>query len=278
MYIGTSSELNGFINGAALNNYASSAYFDNTQFNDDYSNNLSSPTSSVSDAYHIVSGLVSFASPGAYSSVATSAADAPGRLRSSTFAEAAGDSSQAFATGTSILADTVTLSSPATIHIAGLLDGYLAASGFASAQVSLKLYFVSPFSSGEEGQHDSYGGYEFDDTVNGDLSDGGTSPLYPGSPSIAQPFSFDVDLPAGDTFVYTELSTTSNAETITQGGILYGGSSNSDFSHTLNFSLSVPDGITLTTSSGLLAIPEPATLSLVTLLFPFLSRRRRPIA
>lgn len=229
---------------------------------DEYHNDPGLGTGNQSDSYHVITEPMTFGDESAYSSSAASVNESSGQLHAGSYAEATGygigsAENEADSGSVAALSDEFTLSHAATVDMSGTLDGIFGALGSSDADYSLEIGFWQNASA-------TYGGLSLSDQMYGFQE---TEFAYPGDDSTSLPFNLSVDLP-GDSPVYffAQLTTDTSAGTP-------GGQAASDFSHTLNFNLALPDGVTATSLNGLpfnggtngppAPTPEPGTIVLL---------------
>lgn len=208
---------------------------------------------------------------------------ASGALRAAVGASTApGQGYSAFGDAGAAFGDTITLSQAATVTLSGSLEGYNL--GWNSA-VEIDMYFAFfdpasfqtclPNTDGAYPCANAYGGIytryaaTYPDAT-GIMAESGPEPQYP--------FSLPVNLPAGNSTLLAGLALYSTSA-CSVCDLTSSGAAALDFSHTLQFGLSAPSGVTITSLDGIpvggSAVPEPSSFLLSAPVLALICMRRR---
>jgi hypothetical protein len=174
-----------------------------------------------------------------------------------------------FADGRAALADTITLSAPATVVLRGRLGGSWGGSADTDdqptprADLSARIDLRGPneICDIEWCEQEHFGGWRFDERapIFNCPGDDGTCAVGAGVPSptdhpVDESFSVAVSLPAGTSYLTARLAAAIDFQVYGDGPGLEQSSAHLDFANSLRFELEVPDHVVATSGSGLLTI------------------------
>lgn len=170
------------------------------------------------------------------------------------------------------VSDTIILSAPATLLLSGNVTGYLGGSSNYSNYDVFQKYIWTPMSV------DSWVRFSYRSSGEEGSSSQGFEGYFDQAGNISNPFSVPIYLPANTPITVSaglNIATTVDPDTSTILGVSWRdkvdpltsitGNIWADFANTMNFGIQVPDGVTVTSESGLLplqaaAVPEPSAL------------------
>ncbi|MEN6356937.1 MAG: PEP-CTERM sorting domain-containing protein [Armatimonadota bacterium] len=170
------------------------------------------------------------------------------------------------------ISDTIILSAPATLLLSGNVSGCLGGSSNYSNYDVFQKYIWTPMSV------DSWVRFSYRTSGEEGSSSQGFEAYFDQAGNISNPFSVPIYLPANTPITVSaglNITTTVDPDTSTILGVSWRdkvgpltsitGNIWADFANTMDFGIQVPDGVTVTSESGLLplqtaAVPEPSAL------------------